>query len=140
MNASGYGGTNAHAIIENLQIKDKSLRMYKSTDKWNIPGNLFSKLGRPHLLVFSAHDKTTLIQNIGKYLEMRCHPQLIDLSYTLAERRSIFTLRAYAICRQESVKADLLSALRTAKQTVNPPTISFVFTGNCSRDFSGKQS
>ncbi|KAL8934982.1 MAG: hypothetical protein Q9216_005641, partial [Gyalolechia sp. 2 TL-2023] len=129
VNASGYGGTNAHAIIENFQTRDQSLRAYKSLHKWSVPDSLFTQPRRPHLLVFSAHDKTTLIQNIGGYSEMRCHPKLVDLSYTLAERRSLFALRAYAICRQDSIKPDLQGALRTIRQTGNPPTIAFAFTG-----------
>jgi acyl transferase domain-containing protein len=125
VNASGYGGTNSHAILENFQHRDLSLRGYKSVRKGNFP----KMPDRPQVLVFSAHDNTTLIRNVKSYSEVSNTPELIDVAYTLAERRSIFPIRAFAICRQESINANVLDALQTIRNSVKPPTIAFAFTG-----------
>lgn len=69
------------------------------------------------------------MQNVRKYAEMKYHPKLLDIAYTLAERRSTFAFRAYTVGRQESIKADLLGALQTIKQIANRPVICFAFTG-----------
>ncbi|KAL8917449.1 MAG: hypothetical protein Q9208_007943 [Pyrenodesmia sp. 3 TL-2023] len=129
VNASGYGGTNLHAIIENLRATDQPPQEYKSFHKAKVPDRLHTAPSGPNLLVFSAHDKPTLARNIKRYSEMSNPPDLIDLAYTLAERRSILTSRAYTICRQDSISADILGALQTVRTSVHSPRIGFVFTG-----------
>ncbi|KAI4095110.1 MAG: hypothetical protein LQ344_001761 [Seirophora lacunosa] len=129
VNASGYGGTNSHAILENFQAADQSPQTYKSARRMNGPDSSSETSLRPCLLVFSAHDKITLARNIKAHSNMKFSPELIDLAYTLAQRRSVFAFRAYATCRQESFGADILNALETARETVKPPTIAFAFTG-----------
>ena len=130
VNAFGYGGTNSHAILENHQSKDQLLRSYKSFYKAKVPDAVSKTPARPQVLVFSAHDVTTITRNIKAYSQVKHKPELVDLAYTLSERRSIFPIRAFAICHQDSIHSNILDALRTIRESLKPPTIGFVFTGN----------
>lgn len=130
VNAFGYGGTNSHAVLENHQPVDQLLRSYKSVQKAKVPDAVSNTPARPQVLVFSAHDVTTIIRNIKAYSEMKNKVDLIDLAYTLSECRSIFAVRAFAICHQDSINSNVLDSLRTIRESLKPPTIGFAFTGN----------
>jgi acyl transferase domain-containing protein len=126
VNAFGYGGTNSCAIFEHY-TKPKTYKHAKSL----MPTNSTSRKSstRPHLLTFSAHDEATLKLNIQAHSKLQTFPDILDLSYTLATRRSKLTTRAYAIARQDTIKTDILSSLRSIKQKSGAPVIAFAFTG-----------
>ncbi|KAL8979778.1 MAG: hypothetical protein Q9205_004974 [Flavoplaca limonia] len=129
INASGYGGTNAHAILENLPARDRQGSKYKSILKADMPYDVSITATRPHLVVFSAHSKPTLLRNVRQHADMSYKPKLVDLAYTLAECRSTLNFRSYAVCRQDSFTADILAALQAVRESTTSPTIGFVFTG-----------
>lgn len=84
---------------------------------------------RPHILIFSGHDKAALKRNIDTYSCLVDKVQLLDLAYTLANRRTWLPTRAYAVCRARSAAIDFLSAPQTATEKKQPATIAFAFTG-----------
>lgn len=127
VNASGYGGTNAHAVLESL---DRPCRGQQSAHTGASPPVASKPSDRPYVLIFSAHNRITLIQNLKAYAEMTASFKLIDLAYTLAERRSIFSFRAFAVSRRESLHADISKALQTVRECPKALTIAFAFTGS----------
>ena len=129
MNAFGYGGTNSHAIIDNYQPMDRLSCRYTSVRSSKMTNGLKESMTRLQLLPYSAHDKITLARNIQVHADMEARPELVDLAYTLAQRRSIYGTRAFAVCHEDSVSADILGAISTIKESTKAPTIVFVFTG-----------
>ena len=136
VNASGYGGTNAHAILESAKSTYPQHRQYKSFGQAEPSSILFKAPDRPHLLLFSAHDRATLTRNIGAYSRIRKVPEPLDLAYTLANHRSKLATRAFAICRKDTFSENLLDASHTIKESGQVPTIAFAFTGRHLHQYS----
>ncbi|KAI4159807.1 MAG: hypothetical protein LQ342_006318 [Letrouitia transgressa] len=127
VNSFGYGGTNAHIIIENVesfvpgyqhaQRKSKSRRAHDQN--------------RPYLLPFSAHDKPTLKHNIEAYGKVAGNYNLLDLSYTLATRRSNLQSKGFVVATDATLKnafANNGESFAFAEKK-KKPTIGFAFTG-----------
>jgi acyl transferase domain-containing protein/NADPH:quinone reductase-like Zn-dependent oxidoreductase/NAD(P)-dependent dehydrogenase (short-subunit alcohol dehydrogenase family) len=129
VNNFGFGGTNAHAVLE------KSPFVYKP-----LPHDLDQKKAFGHgrrLFVFSADDKASLetfLQKFVVYLEQRPEVFQKDLmhnvAYTLGQRRSHLQWRIAV----PGVKSfDLIEALSGEKlapfKQVEPLRIAFVYTG-----------
>lgn len=81
---------------------------------------------RPHLLVFSANDSTTLAKMVNRYQEYvsRFPSALNDLAYTLGARREHMKHRAFSVISPGAPLA--ISPFSKSKVT---PEINFVFTG-----------
>ena len=89
-----------------------------------------AKSTRPHLLIFSANDETSLrsyCSAISKHLvDPRVSLKLSDLAYTLSERRSRHFCRAYVIAQTPTPQE---ANLVFGKKATKPPKIGLVFTG-----------
>ncbi|KAF2231041.1 PKSKA1 [Viridothelium virens] len=139
VNSFGFGGANAHAVLENAPVSDHVSSYQQVTasffdDDEDEEENeaAAENAGPPTLLVFSANDQSSL-KNYAKALSSHLLNPMVsidlgDLAYTLSERRSRLYYRAFAVTH--SSKAQLgEESLIMGKQASSPPRIGFVFTG-----------
>ncbi|KAI5776257.1 hypothetical protein EDC01DRAFT_715178 [Geopyxis carbonaria] len=125
INSFGFGGANAHTIVEAVESLVPNYR----SDQRRRRGTS----QRPFLLTSSAHDQVSLTYNIDslrQYSQSRpC--DLVDLAYTLGCRRSQFFYRAFAVVSSNDKQHSLLDAEWVFHEKIgkNPPNIGFVFTG-----------
>ena len=127
VNSFGFGGSNAHVVLENYQKPQRQLR---------IPGSAASAhRPRPFLMPLSSHSENggKLLQNaIRKYIDENRQIDARDLAHTYSTRRSLHQFRSYAVGS---------SLVNISKKVVNPepeanwkralesPKLGFVFTG-----------
>jgi acyl transferase domain-containing protein len=136
INSFGYGGSNAHVIIDNdlnrhTQKSQKIHHRHTSslTSDW---GLLFAedKATQPYTLVFSANDAKSLKNYCKAICEHLSNPsvavKLPDLAYTLSERRSRHFHRAYVVADSININE---GAFTFGKKNTNAPRIGYVFTG-----------
>lgn len=127
MNNFGFGGTNAHAV---LQRGPPALAAA-------INRNQRKLVQKRMIFVLSANDEESLwkqMKSLTLYLEQRPevfqNDLLKDLAYTLAQRRSILSWKV-AISAQASYELipKLVSSTTAPSRAVYPPRLGFVFTG-----------
>ncbi|CRG92715.1 Lovastatin nonaketide synthase [Talaromyces islandicus] len=125
INSFGYGGANAHAVLE------RPSRLTATEQEEAVPDEI------PRLFILTAASQSSLLSMLGTTEEWVSknfnQKSLRDLSYTLSQRRSIMPWRFSCAA---SNQAELLEALnKGAKKTdsitrISPDVrISFVFTG-----------
>ncbi|KAL9041234.1 MAG: hypothetical protein Q9214_004177, partial [Letrouitia sp. 1 TL-2023] len=105
VNSFGFGGTNAHAILESYESSQGGESGLQSHPIF-VP------------FVFSANSESSLgrtLEAYAQYLETHPASNLRDLSYTLSNRRSTLPVRA-SICSQSS--EDLATNLKDAASLV----------------------
>ncbi len=128
----GFGGTNAHIIVEEAPQKVKTE----------------DELSRPiHLLTLSAKSKNALLDKVSdyqNYLETHSSLDFVDICFTANTGRSHFDHRLAIIASDKQELTDKL-ALISAKEEVNgvftgklptnhkSPLIAFLFTGQGSQ-------
>ncbi|CAH0056839.1 unnamed protein product [Clonostachys solani] len=125
VNSFGYGGTNGHAILE------------EAPDKNTIRPPDDSSLGSlPLLFQLSANCKESLLSLMEKYaswLGNHLQASLIDLSYTLRERRSALPCRFSCVAETHGELAQQLnnglSGSKIQNASSNGGTVVYVFTG-----------
>ncbi|KAI1175097.1 polyketide synthase [Nemania sp. FL0916] len=122
INSFGYGGTNAHAIIE------KGRRMYREISNDN-------QLSCNRLFIFSANSQASLkamIESHIRWLELHPEVSLADLSHTLCHGRSALPWRFSCVAESlPSLARELRQGLNKIPSKTIPSTrgIAFVFTG-----------
>lgn len=135
VNSFGFGGTNAHAIIEGYeQPKKETIATISS-----IAGAALENTA-PHLpFVFSAASEPSLnalVEKYSGYLEGNTSIDLRRLSYTLSCRRSAF---AYKVAFSAATHDELCQKMKESlhedghlpiiRSTVSTPSLLGVFTG-----------
>jgi len=136
INSFGYGGSNAHVIIDN-DLKRHTQKLQRAhhrhtssiTSDWEI---LFAedKVAQPCTLVFSANDAKSIKGYCKAICEHLSNPsvavKLPDLAYTLSERRSRHFHRAFVVADNTNINE---GAFTFGKKNTDAPRIGFIFTG-----------
>ncbi|KAG4440758.1 hypothetical protein IFR05_003745 [Cadophora sp. M221] len=132
INNFGFGGTNAHTVLERAPVAPRSL--LPGTNETLATG---TKAPAKRLFVLSANDKSSLeawMHDLTIYLEQRPevfqNSLLPNLAYTLGQRRSHL---AYKVAIPARNSSELIPALAgsdiTPSRSTKEPRIGFVFTG-----------
>ncbi|CZS97698.1 related to polyketide synthase [Rhynchosporium agropyri] len=132
INNFGFGGTNAHTVLERAPVAQKTL--LPGTNDTLATG---TKAPSKRLYVLSANDKLSLearMNDLTVYLEQR--PEVFQksllpsLAYTLGQRRSHL---AYKVAIPARNSSELIPALAgneiTPSRSTKEPRIGFVYTG-----------
>jgi acyl transferase domain-containing protein len=144
VNSFGYGGSNAHVIVENAQAfclsswelkENESIPTPTIEDHDNI---IFSPPpGLCRIFMVSGFDETTCAQQmqaLGNYIldkENKTDQEqfLDDLAFTVNERRSVFPWKAAVVGDTTAGLATSLSQSVKPRSALRKPTLGFVFTG-----------
>ncbi|KAK7744551.1 Type I Iterative PKS [Cytospora paraplurivora] len=126
LSSFGYGGTNAHVILENVEALVPGYRHGATRERADYDHS--SK--RPLLVTMSAHDKTTLSRNIEAYSKVVDHFYLRDYANTLNTRRTAFEQRAFAVASEPTAAQDLtIGNFKFGSSSNSIRGIAFIFTG-----------
>ncbi|KAI1170391.1 putative polyketide synthase [Nemania sp. FL0916] len=130
VNSFGYGGSNAHCIIEEVPREKQG---FVSCFSDTVNDDLFadeSGVSRPHVLVLSANDESSAKACTELFRRHLLNPkvsvQMDSLAYTLSERRSRHFYRGYTVTKTPSLDP---SAFVYGKTKGKTPRIGFIFTG-----------
>lgn len=123
----GYGGTNAHLVVESIESVCPwyAHGKPKATAEYDYAG-----IDRPFLVTMSAHDEKTLKRNIQAHHKIAGDYHLPDLAYSLNERRSKFASRGYTVALPgQEIKSFSIDNFSYGSKLNKAAKVGFVLTG-----------
>ncbi|PNY28233.1 Hybrid Polyketide synthase-nonribosomal peptide synthetase [Tolypocladium capitatum] len=130
INSFGYGGTNAHVVLEE---HPGHAEVTEAKAPENIANGIHS---RPYLVPLTSHSVKAgelSEENLTNYLEGSDNATIADLAYSLSTRRTMHQQRSFVVA---SDAADLVRQLGTPRPSAPwtlaknaTPRLGFIFTG-----------
>ncbi|KAI3391820.1 hypothetical protein diail_6766, partial [Diaporthe ilicicola] len=132
VNSFGYGGSNAHAIVEHPNVLLSNYDQPGTTSYVSEVEDIFAEEPadtHKSLLVFSANDEISLKSYVRELIRHLSNPAVrvnaADLAYTLSQRRTQHFYRAFVISDGPNFKENQVVYGKFRGE----PRVSFVFTG-----------
>lgn len=124
-------------VVEEASSVLKQPQTYKYVDNNSPRGKLYAPRRTVHrrrlfLLPFSAHDKIALQRNIEAHGKVVDKYNLLDLSYTLGNRRTTHACKAFTVASHKTLPnafTNVDSSFTFSEKKRGVPTIGFIFTG-----------
>ncbi|GES59003.1 hypothetical protein ATETN484_0003022500 [Aspergillus terreus] len=139
INSFGYGGSNAHVILEAYDKPPACPR--------TLPGVAVDSYDRPYLIPISSHSEQggkLSVRALKAYIDEKTNLDTESLAYSLSSRRTMHAWRSFAIGYDRSSVIHDLDVPRTTAAWNKPPReanrVGFVFTGQGAQSFDmGRQ-